>query len=108
MERSPVNRTADAGLREFIDEFVPVDVQTFQIQPDGKEMPGTNAIRSVRRHLDLLNLRKTLKVLPRDLFALLTHCLGAIQLMYADGRRDIRKVVSETGCYDLVIPASVS
>jgi len=108
MQRPPVNGTADAGVREFVDEFVPVDVQKLQIQPDRKQMPGTNAIRFVRRHLDLPNRRKTLDVLLRDLFALPTHCLSAIQLMDTDRSRNVRQVVLETRRHDLVIPASVS
>src|SRR5437773_8217805 len=103
-----MNGTADTGTLEFIDELVAVDVQVLQFQPDRKQVPGKDAIRFARRQLDLFKLRKAFDVLLRDLFALLTHCLGAIQLMYADGRRDIRKVVFETGRHDLVIPASVS
>ena len=108
MQWPPVNGTADAGTLEFIDEFVSVDVQALQFQPDGKQVPGKDAVRFVSWQLDLLNLRKAFDVLLRDVFALLTHRFSAIQLMYADGRRDVGKVVLEPGRHDLVIPGSVS
>src|SRR5262245_26114225 len=106
MQRSPMHGTAYAGLRQLLDEFITVDRQSRQSEPDRKQVPGMDPITIPYGKLDLFHPGERVPVGGGYSFAIASHLLGARQLMNADGGGDVRHVVLESGRDDPVIPAS--
>src|SRR5215510_9983339 len=44
MQRPPMHGTAYAGLRQLLDEFIAVDRQSRQSEPDREQVPGMDPI----------------------------------------------------------------
>src|SRR5262245_52643668 len=105
MQRPPMHGTAYAGLRQLLDEFITVDRQSRQSEPDREQVPGMDPITIPYGKLDLFHSRERVPVGGGYSFAIASHLLGARQLMDADGGGDVSHVVFETGRGDPVIPA---
>src|SRR5262245_56650468 len=105
MQRPPVHGTAYAGLRQLLDEFITVDRQSRQSEPDREQVPGMAPITIPYGKLDLFHPGELVPVGGGYSFALASHLLGARQLMDADGGGDVGHVVLESGRDDSVIPA---
>src|SRR5215470_10447706 len=104
MQRPPMHGTAYAGLRHPLDEFITVDRQSGQSEPDREQVPGMDPITIPYGKLDLFHLGERVPVDGNYSFALASHLLGARQLMDADGGGDVSHVVLESWRYDPVIP----
>src|SRR5215468_5379752 len=105
MQRSPMHGTAYAGLRQLLDEFITVDCQSRQSEPDREQVPGMDPITIPYGKLDLFYLGERVPVGGGYSLAFVSHLLGARQLMNADGGGDVGHVVLESGRNDSVIPA---
>src|SRR5215468_5872058 len=104
MQRSPMHGTTDAGLRQLLDEFITVDRQSRQPEPDREQVPGMDPIITPYGKLDLFHPGERVPVDGGYSLALASHLLGARQLMDADGGGDVSHVVLESGRDDPVIP----
>src|SRR5262247_393223 len=104
MQRSPMHGTGYAGLRQLLDEFITVDLQSRQSEPDREQVPGMDPITVPYGKLDLFHSGERVPVSGDYSFTLASHLLGARQLMDADGGGDVGHVVLESWRDDPVIP----
>jgi hypothetical protein len=104
-DRDEVNAAPDSAIPHPLDELGAPDLELFQAQPQGVQMPGVLRIAAHRGKLQFIQGRERFVIAPGDLCPPRVHPVQLAQLDQPDGRLDVTQVVLEAALDHLVVPA---